>query len=194
LIPILGIMKFKYVGIKIERKSTDVLQINGFGTGSFDWTTNDPKNSYVDSQGLHIVPTLTTESTSITAEQLLNGQVQYLFSHPSNRCRYTLNLTRAGGDGSCTADATSSTYAEACSITSNGTSKTIIPPVRSARLTTKGKKNIRYGKIEVVAKLPAGDWLWPAICKFHMPLRRKTADTSRDDAGELFVRHLASQW
>jgi beta-glucanase (GH16 family) len=39
----------------------------------------------------------------------------------------------------------------------------MINPVRSARLTTKGKQTIRYGKVEVVAKLPVGDWLWPAI-------------------------------
>jgi hypothetical protein len=31
------------------------------------------------------------------------------------------------------------------------------------RITTKGKKTIKYGKVEVVAKLPKGDWLWPAI-------------------------------
>jgi beta-glucanase (GH16 family) len=30
-------------------------------------------------------------------------------------------------------------------------------------LTTKGKKSIKYGKVEVVAKMPKGDWLWPAI-------------------------------
>ena len=33
----------------------------------------------------------------------------------------------------------------------------------SARLTTKGSHSIRFGKVEVVAKLPRGDWLWPAI-------------------------------
>jgi beta-glucanase (GH16 family) len=26
-----------------------------------------------------------------------------------------------------------------------------------------GTKTITYGRVEVVAKLPAGDWLWPAI-------------------------------
>lgn len=36
-------------------------------------------------------------------------------------------------------------------------------PVRSARLTTKGKKSIKYGRVEVTAKMPQGDWLWPAI-------------------------------
>jgi beta-glucanase (GH16 family) len=35
--------------------------------------------------------------------------------------------------------------------------------VRSARLTTQGAKWIQYGRVEVVAKLPKGDWLWPAI-------------------------------
>jgi Glycosyl hydrolases family 16 len=35
--------------------------------------------------------------------------------------------------------------------------------VRSARLTTQGAKSIQYGRVEVVAKVPKGDWLWPAI-------------------------------
>lgn len=103
---------------------------------------------FVDSEGLHIVPTLTTESTSITPEQLVDG--------------YTLNLTKAGGDGSCTGASSA-----ACSIRSNKTTGAIIPPVRSARLNTRGKKSIRYGRVEVVAKMPRGEWLWPAIC---MPL------------------------
>ena len=33
------------------------------------------------------------------------------------------------------------------------------PPVMSALLRSSG--HIRYGKVEVVAKLPKGDWLWP---------------------------------
>ena len=35
--------------------------------------------------------------------------------------------------------------------------------MRSARLTTQGAKSIQYGRVEVVAKVPKGDWLWPAI-------------------------------
>ncbi|EGE05576.1 glycosyl hydrolase [Trichophyton equinum CBS 127.97] len=119
-------------------------EIGGFGTGAFDWTTTDEKNVFVDGEGLHIVPTLTTESTSITPEQLVDG--------------YTLNLTKAGGDGSCTGASNA-----ACSIRSNKTTGAIIPPVRSARLNTRGKKSIRYGRVEVVAKMPRGEWLWPAI-------------------------------
>jgi beta-glucanase (GH16 family) len=109
--------------------------------GSFDWTTDDPANSYVSSSGLHIVPTLTVGPTNITAPQLYNG--------------YTLNLTT---DGTCTSPVTSQ-----CSRYSNVTNGTIINPVRSARLTTAGKLSIKYGRVEVVAKMPKGDWLWPSI-------------------------------
>lgn len=117
------------------------IQRGGFGSGSFEWTTDDPKNAYVDGEGLHIVPTFTTESTDITLEQLTDN--------------FVLNLTT---DGVCTAK-----EIDSCSVRSNITAGTIINPVRSARLSTKGKKSLRYGKVEVVAKMPRGDWLWPAI-------------------------------
>ena len=110
-------------------------------TGSFDWTTADSANSYVNAEGLHIRPTLTNLTTDITNAQIDNG--------------YTVNLTRTG---ECTSSTVSS-----CAIQSNRTLGSIIPPVRSARLTTKGKKSIRYGKVEVTAKLPKGDWMWPSI-------------------------------
>ncbi|KAL5410705.1 hypothetical protein PMIN04_010525 [Paraphaeosphaeria minitans] len=117
------------------------IQRGGFGSGTFEWTTNDPKNIYTDADGLHIVPTLTTESTDISRDQLIDN--------------YVLNLTT---DGTCTTKGIDN-----CSIRSNKTAGTIINPVRSARISTKGKKTIKFGKVEVVAKMPEGDWLWPAI-------------------------------
>ena len=129
------------------------IQRGGFGSGSFEWTTKDPKNAYTDGEGLHIVPTLTTDSTDITTDQLLDN--------------YVLNLTTTG---ECT-----TTGVDNCSIRSNKTAGTIINPVRSARLTTKGKKTITYGKVEVVAKMPQGNWLWPAICTLHYTLYALTA-------------------
>ncbi|KAK7088455.1 hypothetical protein V1264_022376 [Littorina saxatilis] len=39
----------------------------------------------------------------------------------------------------------------------------VINPIQSARLRSSRGFNFRYGKVEVEAKLPAGDWLWPAI-------------------------------
>ncbi|PVH99984.1 glycoside hydrolase family 16 protein [Periconia macrospinosa] len=127
-----------------ETHWTHEVQMAGFGTGAFDWTTTDKKNSFTDGEGLHIVPTLTTEATDISETQLFDS--------------YTLNLTKSGGDGTCTSD----DYRQ-CSVRSNTTTGAIVPPVRSARLSTKGKKSIRYGRVEVVAKMPRGDWLWPAI-------------------------------
>lgn len=38
-----------------------------------------------------------------------------------------------------------------------------INPVRSARLRTAKSFAFKYGRIEIRAKLPRGDWLWPAI-------------------------------
>ncbi|KAG7213005.1 hypothetical protein KM043_002342 [Ampulex compressa] len=39
----------------------------------------------------------------------------------------------------------------------------ILPPVLSARLTTKNHFTLRYGKIEIRAKFPKGDWLYPEM-------------------------------
>jgi Glycosyl hydrolases family 16 len=115
------------------------VQVGGFGTGEFEWTTADEENSYVVDNTLIIMPTLT--NTVLSEDKLMDG--------------YTLNLTKRG---TCT-----SRDANACTAISNATAKTIINPVRSARLSTKFSKTIRYGKVEVEAKLPRGNWLWPAI-------------------------------
>ena len=40
---------------------------------------------------------------------------------------------------------------------------TIVPPTRSGRINSKRGARIKYGRVEVTAKLPQGDWLWPAI-------------------------------
>lgn len=39
----------------------------------------------------------------------------------------------------------------------------VINPVRSARIRTVNSFAFEYGRVEIVAKLPKGDWLWPAI-------------------------------
>ena len=42
----------------------------------------------------------------------------------------------------------------------------IVNPIQSARLRSSRGFNFRYGKVEVEAKLPAGDWLWPGEYSF----------------------------
>ncbi|MES2503963.1 MAG: family 16 glycosylhydrolase [Myxococcota bacterium] len=64
--------------------------------------------------------------------------------------------------------------------TSHTPAGTIIAPVTSARISTKSaqkpasgydvSKGFLYGRIEIVAKIPKGDWLWPAI--WMMPLNQ----------------------
>lgn len=44
-----------------------------------------------------------------------------------------------------------------------GSVSQILNPVRSARLRTLESFAFKYGKVEISAKLPAGDWLLPSI-------------------------------
>ncbi|GAA5852958.1 hypothetical protein JCM8547_004748 [Rhodosporidiobolus lusitaniae] len=117
------------------------VELGGFGNGEFEMTTTDNANSFVENGKLYIVPTLSNDTYGNDA--ILNG--------------YTLNFT---ADGTCTSDKVSN-----CVITSNSTYGNIstLPPIRSARLTTKLSHSITYGRVEVVAKMPTGDWIWPAI-------------------------------
>ncbi len=66
-----------------------------------------------------------------------------------------INLTRSG---LCT-----TTGWMNCITSTNTTNGTVVNPVKSARINTKKGATIKYGKIEVVAKMPKGDWLWPAV-------------------------------
>ena len=63
-------------------------------------------------------------------------------------------------DGTCTG-----TSAQECIAATNTTAgnSTIVPPTKSGRINTKKGATIKYGRVEVTAKLPEGDWLWPAI-------------------------------
>lgn len=37
------------------------------------------------------------------------------------------------------------------------------PPIQSARIKTNGTFGFKYGHVEIRAKLPKGEWLWPAL-------------------------------
>ena len=104
--------------------------------GQFQMTTNSENNSFVDNSILYIVPTLTSDI--IGTESIFDG--------------FTFNIT------GCT-----STNLTACGAVSNMTTKSVINPVMSARLSTKNSHSIQYGRVEVKAKLPRGDWIWPSI-------------------------------
>ncbi|KAH8113143.1 putative member of glycoside hydrolase family GH16 [Phellopilus nigrolimitatus] len=112
------------------------VQMDGFGNGEFEMTTNTPNNSFVEDGILYIVPTLTSDVIGSSA--VFNG--------------HTFNIT------GCT-----SLNVSACGAVSNSTTQTVINPVQSARLTTVNSTSIQYGRVEIRAKIPSGDWLWPAL-------------------------------
>nr|POE59170.1 beta-1,3-glucan-binding protein [Quercus suber] len=114
---------------------TKEAEVGGFGNGEFEQTTTTDENVFVQDGMLVIKPTLQDES-------LVNNN-------------NVINLLQ---DGSCSSDVWSN-----CVVSTNTTNGTIVNPVKSGRLNTKLGATIKYGRIEVVAKLPAGDWLWPAI-------------------------------
>jgi hypothetical protein len=115
---------------------THEVDMGGFGNGEFEMTTGSSNNSFIRNNQLYILPTLTSDVIGQNA--IFNG--------------YTFNVT------GCT-----NTNLTACGAVSNSTSGAVINPVMSARISTKGKRSIQYGRVEVKAKLPVGDWLWPAI-------------------------------
>ncbi|KAH8105318.1 concanavalin A-like lectin/glucanase domain-containing protein [Cristinia sonorae] len=117
------------------------VDMSGFGNGEFEMTTNSPNNSFVKDGHLYILPTLTSDI--IGSDAIFNG--------------HTFNIT------GCT-----NTNLTACGAVSNFTTGTVIPPVMSARVTTRRSHHVQFGKVEVRARLPRGDWLWPSI--FMMPV------------------------
>jgi beta-glucanase (GH16 family) len=99
----------------------------------FEQTTAD--NVFIQDGKLYIKPTL-QDAKLIDANNIIN-------------------LTKSGV---CT-----STDPLDCVTSTNLTTGAIVNPVKSARINTKMGASIRYGRVEVTAKLPKGDWLWPAI-------------------------------
>lgn len=143
--------KHKYCIVLDEQFNGDTLntdiwsheqQTGGWGTGEFEWTTDSANNSFVRDGSLYILPTLTSDSVGEAA--IIDG--------------YTLNLTETGH---CTSSNKSDLY---CASKSNASTRTILPPIQSARITTKiSNKVIKFGKVEVTAQMPTGDWIWPAV-------------------------------
>ncbi|KAK3335058.1 concanavalin A-like lectin/glucanase domain-containing protein [Neurospora tetraspora] len=111
------------------------VQLGGFGNGEFQQTTKD--NAYVEDGKLVIKATLQDDKLLLS-----DSKIDLLAS------------------GDCT-----STSFQNCVAATNTTAgnSSIVPPVLSARLNTRLGASIKYGRVEVTARLPEGDWLWPAI-------------------------------
>jgi hypothetical protein len=110
--------------------------MGGGGNWEFEWYTNNRTNSYVEDGKLFLMPTLTSEN--LGEANVINGG--------------SVDLWASG----CTSNGFFG-----CSRSSNG--QNIINPIQSALLRTVNSHSIRFGKVEVVARVPKGDWIWFVI-------------------------------
>jgi beta-glucanase (GH16 family) len=118
------------------------ITMGGGGNWEFEYYANNRSNSFVRDGVLHLKPTLTADRLGAAA---VDGTI------PT-----TLELW-----GSAPADECTSAAFYGCSRASGGGN--VLNPVQSARLRTAGTFSFKYGRLEVEAKLPRGDWIWPAI-------------------------------
>jgi len=137
----------EYVVFKDEFKTFDLsvwkheLTLGGGGNWEFEYYTNNRTNSYVRDGVLYILPTLTSDNIGMS--NLQSG--------------YTMDIW-----GSSPADLCTGNAFYGCSRTAGGGGN-VLNPVQSARVRTADSFTFKYGRVEVKAKLPKGDWLWPAI-------------------------------
>ncbi|XP_053672077.1 uncharacterized protein LOC128722392 [Anopheles nili] len=110
----------------------------GGGNWEFQWYTNNRSNSFVENGELNIRPTLTSDQFG--EAYLTSGTLSLQGNYPDH----------------CTNDA----FYGCVRV---GNQQHIVNPVKSARIRTIGSFNFKYGRAKVRAKIPTGDWLWPAI-------------------------------
>jgi beta-glucanase (GH16 family) len=111
----------------------------GGGNWEFQYYTNNRSNSYVRDGNLFIKPTLTEDKYG--AGFVSSGTLDLWGGTPASVC-------------------TSNAYYGCLRA---GNAENYINPVQSARLRSVDSFTVRYGRIEVSAKMPTGDWIWPAI-------------------------------
>ncbi|KKA26507.1 hypothetical protein TD95_004245 [Thielaviopsis punctulata] len=132
------VMDDEFGGGKLDSSKWNTeVQLGGFGNGEFGMTTTSETNLFVKDNHLFIKAT-PQNATLMETDNILN----------------LLSL------GTCTSNTTANCVAATNTTAGNYST---VPPAVTARINTKGKAQIKYGRVEVTAKLPKGDWLWPAI-------------------------------
>ncbi|XP_060553353.1 beta-1,3-glucan-binding protein-like [Ruditapes philippinarum] len=141
---------------RVERSCSRVLRddfYGSFNTGNWDYEVSmyggynwevqayvpDARNVFTRNGHLFIKPTLTTDHPNYNDASLHTGvmDLKQMYGYCTNADRY--GCYRRGSDG-------------------------ILPPVMSGKI--KSKTNIRFGVVEVMARIPRGDWIWPGIIRF----------------------------
>ncbi|CAG0884834.1 unnamed protein product [Cyprideis torosa] len=112
---------------------------SGGGNWEFQIYDNNRTNSYVKDGNLYILPTLTEERYG--QGFCTNGHINLHGGSPADECT---NPSWYGCERS-------------------GSATNTINPTMSARLRTVNSFSFKYGTLEARAKMPRGDWIWPAI-------------------------------
>ena len=114
------------------------------GNWEFQLYDNDREVTYIRNNTLYITPKLTEEKYG---QKMVLGQYSdwrlNRLAIPSTRC----TDNRDWG----------------CERIANFREKKILPPVISGKLSTKESFWFKYGRVEFTARMPVGDWLWPAL-------------------------------
>ncbi|CEP03396.1 hypothetical protein PBRA_003156 [Plasmodiophora brassicae] len=128
--------------------------LGGGGNWEFQLYSNNRSNSYTRDGILYLRPTLTAD----------------MIGEANVRSGYTMDLWGNEPGNLCTGNAF-----YGCQRTS-GAGGNYLNPIMSARLRSSRSFHFKYGRVEVRAKLPRGDWIWPAI--WFLP--QCTCITTRD--------------
>lgn len=113
--------------------------LGGGGNWEFQWYLNHRSNSFVNDGVLHLRPTMTADAIGAAALSSAN-----------------INL-----HGGTSVDGCTNAAFYGCE--RQGSPTNIINPIRSARLRTYESFSFKYGRVEINARTPSGDWLWPAL-------------------------------
>ncbi|KHO00226.1 glucan 1,3-beta-glucosidase [Metarhizium album ARSEF 1941] len=122
---------------------TKEVQVGGFGNGEFEQTTGGDENVFIQNGNLVIKATL-QDAKKVEKDNVID-------------------LLK---DGTCTSKDWHSCVAATNTTAGNSS---VVPPTKSGRINTIKGARLKYGRVEVTAKLPEGDWLWPAI--WMMPVK-----------------------
>lgn len=115
------------------------LTLSGEGNWEFEQYINDRRNTFIKDGVLYIKPTLATQIYDV--DTIEHGTMSIWGGSPADLC-------------------TSNNF-WGCARTAQGSN--VNNPVLSGRLRSVHSFSFMYGRFEIRAKMPTGDWLWPAI-------------------------------
>nr|XP_022288633.1 beta-1,3-glucan-binding protein-like [Crassostrea virginica] len=113
------------------------VEVSSWGGGNGEFQVYTPENVYAANGYLYLKPTLTVDHQAFDEGKLYNGRmdVNSLWHTCTNGVNWGCDRTSLGNE--------------------------ILPPIMSGKVTTNAC--IKYGRVNVRARIPKGDWIWPAV-------------------------------